>query len=171
MGQLHDDLFLWPFSVRLEEKCGGIHWHWFWAVPSGVRVKTMSIMFLIPHDDLERLDCMKNGCWVFLMEVKSTTRIHNMGLKKSPNWPSCRARNAFIGPKLKSRGETIEQWEGYSVLDWLWSSSCSMQVQTHKLWHKSLVFVCGYIYINLMNVFKAHCTKAMSVYVATFGWY
>jgi len=45
----------------------------------------MSIMFLIPHDDLERLDCMKNGCWVFLMEVKSTRRIHNMGLKKSPN--------------------------------------------------------------------------------------
>jgi hypothetical protein len=46
----------------------------------------MSIMFLIPHDDLERLDCMKNGCWVFLkLEVKSTRRIHNMSLKKSPN--------------------------------------------------------------------------------------
>jgi hypothetical protein len=28
-----------------------------------------------------------------------------------------------------------------------------------------------WIYIYLMNVFKAHCTKAMSVYVATFGWY
>jgi hypothetical protein len=37
----------------------------------------MSIMFLIPHDDLERLDCMRNGSWVFLkLEVKSTRRIH-----------------------------------------------------------------------------------------------
>jgi hypothetical protein len=46
----------------------------------------MSIMFFIPDDDLERLNCMRNGCWVFLkLEVKSTRRIHNMGLKNSPN--------------------------------------------------------------------------------------
>jgi hypothetical protein len=65
-------------------------------------------------------------------------------------------------------GETIEQWEGYSVLNltlkfFMFNASENSQIVAQEF------SLCMWIYIYLMNVFKAHCTKAMSVYVATFG--